>query len=56
MPQTFDYHYFKLLLLAPYSKKYDCCLIVKLSYPSDAKADFIESLSNLANEFEKRLE
>jgi hypothetical protein len=56
VPQTFDYHYFKLLLLAPYSKKHDCCLMVRLSYPSDAKADFIESLSSLANEFEKHLE
>lgn len=56
VPQTFDYRYFKVLLLAPYSNKYDCCLVVRLIFPSDARSDFIEALAKLSNDFEKYLE
>ena len=43
-PQSFDKHYFTLLLLAPYSKKLDHHLYVRLKYPRDVPKEFLKEL------------
>ena len=56
VPQTFDKRYFKLLLMAPYSSRHDAHLYVHLSYPADAKADFLRQFTDLVNDFGKYLD
>jgi len=51
-PQTFDKRYFKILLLAPYSKKHDAHIVVRLSYPRNVQEDFLKEFTKLVNELE----
>jgi hypothetical protein len=52
VPQTFNKHYFTLLLLAPYSQKNNQHLYVHLKYPGDVPKEFLEAFKGLANGFE----
>jgi hypothetical protein len=57
VPQSFDYRYFSIMLMAPYSIKNDCHLTVHLSIPRlETKPDFIEEFTELVNDFENRIE
>jgi hypothetical protein len=51
-PQSFDKRYFTLLLMAPYSKKLDHHLYVRLKYPRDVPKAFLEEFQRLADGFE----
>ncbi len=55
VPQTFDHHYYKVHLMAPYSKKYDCHLYVHLYYPANVSPKFLKQFQDLINDFEKHL-
>ena len=55
VPQTFNYHYFKLELLAPYSRKLDSHLYVHLYFPQDATKEFVREFCELMNGFDKEL-
>lgn len=53
VPQSIDYHYYKLMLMAPYSEEYDCHLYVRLYVPRlKSNPDFINELTTLVNNFE----
>jgi hypothetical protein len=54
-PQTVDYHYFKELLLAPYSKKKDFHIETELLYPESVDPKFVEEFTNLINGFENEI-
>ena len=56
VPQTFDKRYFSVLLMAPYSAKHDCHVIVHLSYPGNVSGEFLKEFTALVNDFEKHLE
>lgn len=51
VPQTFDKRYFRLSVAAPYSVSRDEHLYVRLSYPADAKVEFLEQFSTVVNGF-----
>ncbi len=51
VPQTFDERYFTVLLLAPYSKRLDRHLHVRLSYPGDASKEFLREFTETINRF-----
>jgi hypothetical protein len=51
VPQTFDERYFKVLLLASYSAKQDAHLLVRLSFPDDAKEAFLKVFTESVNRF-----
>jgi hypothetical protein len=51
VPQTFDKRYFKALLMAPYSSRREVHLYIHLSYPADAKADFLKQFTDVVNDF-----
>jgi hypothetical protein len=51
VPQTFDERYFKVLLLAPYSAKQDAHLLVRVSFPDDAREAFLKELTESVNSF-----
>src|SRR5262249_35467062 len=51
VPQTFDKRYFRLLVMAPYSVKYDAHLYVHLSYPGDVRPHFLAGFHGLVNHF-----
>ena len=53
VPQTFDKRYFKVLLMAPYSAKHNCHLIVHLSYPGNVSGDFLKEFTDLVNDYPK---
>ena len=56
VPQTFDRKYYSILLLAPYSKKFDCYLYVNIYHPQlDNESGFIKEFIDTVNSFEKRL-
>ena len=55
-PQTIDYHYFKELLLAPYSEKKNCHIETELIYPGTVDPKFVEEFTNLINDFENEME
>lgn len=55
LPQTFNKHYFSLLMTAPHSKKLDCHLMVYLKYPRDVPKAFLEEFQTLVNGFEKHV-
>ena len=57
LPATFDRHYYKVLVIAPYSKKYDCYLYAHLYYPANAVVSpkFLKQFQDLINDFEKHL-
>ena len=52
VPQTFDQYYFKILLLAPYSKRLNQHLHVRLFYPADVSEKFLKSFTDAVNRFE----
>ena len=52
VPQTFDKHYFKLLVMAPHSVKHDAHLYIHLSFPDNVTGEFIKQFTELANNFE----
>jgi hypothetical protein len=52
VPQTFDMQRFKLLLMAPYSKRNDCYLYVHLYYPEDVSPEFVREFRTLIASFE----
>ena len=57
VPQTFDRKYYSILLLAPYSQKFDCHLYVHIYHPHlDNESGFIKEIVDIINSFEKRLE
>ena len=57
VPQTFDRKYYSILLLAPYSKKFDCHLYVHIYHPHlDDESGFIKEITDIINSFENRLE
>ena len=51
VPQTFDERYFSVLLLAPYSKRTDCHLHVRLSYPAGVSKEFLREFTEAINRF-----
>jgi hypothetical protein len=51
VPQTFDKHYFNLLVAAPYSVSRDTHLYVHLYYPADARTDFLAQFSTIVEGF-----
>lgn len=55
VPQTFDKRYFKLRLMAPYSKKLDHHLHVQLKLPDRAPKKFLKELEMLVADFENQL-
>lgn len=55
-PNTVDYRYYKELLLAPYSEKYQCHLLADLLYPDTADPVFVKTFTDLVNVFEADLE
>jgi hypothetical protein len=54
VPQTFDKRYFSLLVLAPYSERFDAHLYVHLKMPahSEPPAEFREKLTAMLDGFE----
>lgn len=52
VPQTFDKRYFSVLLLAPYSKRLNHHLHVRLSYPAGASKEFLQEFAEAINTFE----
>ncbi|MFC2156579.1 hypothetical protein ACFLT9_01950 [Acidobacteriota bacterium] len=54
-PQTLDYSYFKHLMLAPESKKFECHLMADLKYPYETREAFVKAFTELVNSFEKYL-
>lgn len=55
VPQTFDFRYYKVLVLAPDSKKHNCHLHARLFYPANAPAAFLSQYEQLIEGFEKYL-
>ncbi len=51
VPQTFERHYFKSLMLAPYSSQRDQHIILHLSYPPDVKPEFLQEFTKAVNAF-----
>jgi hypothetical protein len=56
VPQTFDKRYFRLLLMAPYSRQYDAHLYVHLAYPGTVSSDFLKEFTGLVDDFERYLD
>lgn len=54
VPQTFEYHYFSTLLLAPYSKKLDSHLYVHLTLPRKYPEQFVKEFRDLVEAFESK--
>ena len=54
-PQTLDRLYFKVLMLAPESTKFDSTLIVDLKFPNTADPEFLAKFKELINGFEAYL-
>lgn len=53
VPQTFDRRYYSIMLMAPYSQKYDCHLYVHLYIPNlGRKLEFIKEFTEQINGFE----
>ncbi len=56
VPQSFDHHYFDVLLLAPYAKSHDRHLVVRIATPRlGADAELVEAFTKLANDFAAHL-
>jgi hypothetical protein len=56
VPQIFDRLYYSIILMAPYSKKYDCHLYVHLYIPRhDSIPEFTKELTELVSTFESKL-
>jgi hypothetical protein len=56
VPQTFDKRYFRLLLMARYSRKHDAHLYVHLAYPGDVSSEFLREFTGLVTDFERHLD
>jgi len=52
-PQIFDKRYFKILLVAPYSKRLNRHLHILLSYPDGTPDAFLREFKEAADRFEK---
>ncbi len=56
VPKKFnEYSTFHVELFAPYSKKYDCHLLSRISYPFDVNQDFLKRFKKLVEDFEQYL-
>jgi hypothetical protein len=56
VPQTFDRKYYSIMLMAPYSQKYDCHLYVHLYIPNLGRnIEFIKEFTEQINGFEDKL-
>jgi len=44
VPQTFEKRYFRLLIMAPYSRTHDVHLYVHLAYPGNVSSEFLREL------------
>ena len=56
VPQTFDRKYYSIMLMAPYSQKYDCHLYVHLYIPKSGRnPEFIKEFTEQINGFEDKL-
>jgi hypothetical protein len=53
--QLNQYSTYKVMILAPYSSKYDCHQMVRLVYPFDVQPEFLERFKNLVNDLESKL-
>ncbi len=56
VPQTFDKRYFRLQVMAPYSKQYDAHLYVHVLYPENARSEFLTEFAGLVADFERHLD
>jgi len=56
VPQTFDKRYFRLLIMAPYSRKHDAHLYVHLAYPGNVSGEFLRDFTGLVTDFERHLD
>lgn len=56
VPQTFNKRYFKVLLMAPYSKKLDAHIHVLIKYPRNVDKKFLKEITTLLNHFEAYVE
>ncbi|PQO36874.1 hypothetical protein C5Y96_06830 [Blastopirellula marina] len=52
VPQTFDRHYFKVLMMAPNRKDVGAHLIVRLFYPSDIDKAVVSEIAELVQQFD----
>lgn len=52
VPQTFDRHYFKVLMMAPNRKDADAHLIVRLFYPPDIDKAVVSEIAELVQKFD----
>lgn len=56
VPKKFnEYSVFSVELFAPYSKKFDCHLLSRISYPFDVNQDFLKRFKKLVEDFEQYL-
>lgn len=55
LPQSFDKHYFTVLVTAPHSKKLDHHLYIHLKYPRDVPKAFLKEFERLVDGFEKHV-
>ena len=55
LPQTFDKRYFKVHVMAAYSKKHDYHIHVRLSYPRNVSNEFLKEFVVLVGEFHKHV-
>lgn len=55
VPQSFDKRYFILSLTAPYSRKLDHHLVVRLKSPRDVPREFLREFERLVGEFDRHV-
>lgn len=56
VPKKFnEYSVFSVELFAPYSKKFECHLLSRISYPFDVPQDFLKRFKKLVEDFEQYL-
>ncbi len=56
VPKKFnEYSTFHVELFAPYSKKFDCHLLSRISYPFDVNQEFLKRFKKLVEDFEQYL-
>ncbi len=51
VPQTFDYRYYRSLLMAPYSKAVNYHLSAHLNYPDDVNPEFVREFNKVVSQF-----
>ncbi|MBI1249687.1 hypothetical protein GC197_17820 [bacterium] len=52
VPQSFDRHYFTVLLMAPYREDADAHVTVRLYYPIDVDKGFLTQFAETVNQFD----